>query len=41
MIKFTEEKIIPGASWRKAESEADAFDKWVVAVEEGNVDRIF
>jgi hypothetical protein len=41
LIKFTEENIIPGASWKKAESEDDAFSKWALAVEQGVTDRIF
>jgi hypothetical protein len=41
LIKFTEENIIPGASWKKVGSEEDTLNKWALAVEEGVVNHIF
>jgi len=40
LIKYNRENIIPGAYWKKAESEEDAFIKWALAVEEGATRRI-
>jgi len=40
LIKYTEDEIIPGAHWKKAEGESDAMDKWMAAVDEGITDRL-
>jgi hypothetical protein len=40
LIKSPEENIIPGAYWKKAEGEDDAFSKWSLAVEQGLTDRL-
>jgi hypothetical protein len=41
LIKFSEEKIIPGAYWKKAENKEDTFRKWESAAQEEATNRLF
>jgi hypothetical protein len=40
LIKFSDDAIIPGAYWKKAEGEADALEKWAAAVKGGSAVRL-
>jgi len=40
LIKVSDDEIITGASWMKAEDEGDAVSKWEVAVEQGEAYKI-